>query len=78
MAILKIIFTKDFPDLHKKIGGAVKADARTAVQIAVAAGMSQSYLYGVMRGDESVRLPIETLRKLEEVLGVDFGAASSG
>lgn len=62
----------DAPSLGAKIREARKADPRTLTQLAAASGMTTANWY-VIEGEEIKALPEETLRRIEEVLGVDFG-----
>lgn len=61
----------DAPGLGKRIKEARKASPRTLKALAEAAGMHPVNWYRIE--EEKQVLPIETLRKIEAVLGVDFG-----
>jgi transcriptional regulator with XRE-family HTH domain len=63
----------DVPNLGAKIKAARKADSRTLSTIAAAAGMSAQNWYRIE--DERQTLPEDTLRLIEQVLGVDFGVS---
>lgn len=63
----------DIPSLGAKIREARKADSRSLTELAAAAGMTTANWYAI-EGEEIKALPEETLRRIEEVLGVDFGA----
>lgn len=60
----------DAPGLGLRIKQAREADSRSLKAICEAVGMSQMNWYRIER--EAQLLPEETLRKIEEVLGVDF------
>ncbi|BDA74346.1 hypothetical protein CAL7716_085120 [Calothrix sp. PCC 7716] len=64
------------PGLGAKIKAAREADPRSLKAICEIAGMSQMNWYRIE--DEKQTLPVETLRKIEEVLGVDFGISFAG
>ncbi|WP_026734911.1 helix-turn-helix domain-containing protein [Fischerella sp. PCC 9605] len=66
----------DVPDLGAKIKAAREADPRSLKAICKAVGMSQMNWYRIE--DEKQSLPIEKLRKIEEVLGIDFGVNFEG
>jgi transcriptional regulator with XRE-family HTH domain len=62
----------DVPGLEVLIKAAREADSRSITELAAAAGMTTSNWYKIESGKPSA-LPVETLRKIEEVLGTDFG-----
>jgi transcriptional regulator with XRE-family HTH domain len=66
----------DVPKLGEKIKEAREADSRSLKAICKAVGMSQMNWYRIE--EEKQSLPIETLRKIEKVLGVDFGVILEG
>ncbi|MBD2471709.1 helix-turn-helix transcriptional regulator [Nostoc sp. FACHB-145] len=59
-----------------KITGVREADSRLLKAICKAVGMSQMNWYRIE--EEKQSLPLETLHKIEEVLGVDFGVELEG
>jgi transcriptional regulator with XRE-family HTH domain len=61
----------DAPGLGQRIKDARESDPRSLRAICEAVGMSQMNWYRVEA--EKQTLPEPTLRKIEEVLGVDFG-----
>ena len=73
MALTKVKVVRtiavDVPDLGARIREARKADKRNMTDIASAAGMSVQNWYRIE--DEKQMLAEETLRKIEEVLGID-------
>ena len=52
-------------------------DLKLCKQLAASAGMTAANWY-VIEAEEIKALPIETLRRIEEVLGVDFGVEFDG
>lgn len=58
-------------NLNLKIKEARKADSRSITELSAAAGMSAANWYRIESGEPI--LPESTLRKIEIVLGVDFG-----
>ena len=62
----------DVPSLEARIKAAREADKRSLIKICSLVGMTPANWYKIEAGDTKV-LPIETLRKIEEVLGVNFG-----
>jgi transcriptional regulator with XRE-family HTH domain len=60
------------PGLGAQIKKAREADERSLTQIAFTAGMTAANWYRI-EAEETKMLPFETLRKIEQVLGVDFG-----
>lgn len=59
------------PRLGEKIKEARENDSRSLKEICTIAGMSPMNWYRIE--DEKQTLPLETLRSIEKVLGVDFG-----
>ncbi|MBR8832982.1 MAG: helix-turn-helix transcriptional regulator [Stigonema ocellatum SAG 48.90 = DSM 106950] len=70
MKVIKTI-SIDVRGLGAKIRDARVADPRSLKAICKAVGMSQMNWYRIE--EEKQKLPLETLRKIEEVLGVDLG-----
>lgn len=74
MKVTKTI-TIEVPGLGAKIKEARERDYRSLKAICEAVGMSQMNWYRIE--DEKQSLPLETLRKIEKVLEVDFGVEMS-
>lgn len=74
MKVTKTI-TIEVPGLGAKIKEARVDDERSLKAICEAVGMSQMNWYRIE--DEKQSLPLETLRKIEKVLEVDFGVKMS-
>lgn len=64
--------------LGKKIQEARKADGRSLETLASEAGISRVYWYDIEAEKVRDALPEETLRRIERVLGVDFGVEFPG
>lgn len=62
----------EVPGLGARIKQARELDSRSLIQICADAGMTPANWYKVEKEEAKV-LPIETLRKIEAVLGVDLG-----
>lgn len=62
----------DVPDLAARLKAAREADDRSLAEICRQVGVSPQYWYNLERGTVTT-MSFETLRKIEEVLGVDFG-----
>ena len=62
----------DVPDMGQKIKYARQRDPRSVEELAKAANMTRANWYRIEREENEV-LPESTLRKIEEVLGIDFG-----
>jgi transcriptional regulator with XRE-family HTH domain len=60
------------PELPKQIAQAQKESGKPVSEICQAVGFSRTYWYQLVNGREEA-IAEETLRKIEEVLGVDFG-----
>jgi DNA-binding XRE family transcriptional regulator len=60
------------PGIGKKIKDTRERDPRSVDELAKAANMTRANWYRIEREDNEV-LPEPTLRKIEKVLGVDFG-----
>lgn len=67
----------EVPGLGEEIRKARKVDHRSLIQICELVGMTPMNWYKI-EAEETKALPIETLRKIEEVLGVDFGIKLDG
>ena len=62
----------DIPELGQKIKQARKKDPRSVTDICSQVGMTTSNWYRI-ETEKTETLPEDTLKKIEEVLGVDFG-----
>lgn len=62
----------DAPDIGAKIKNARERDPRSVDELAKAAGMTRANWYRIEREENDV-LPEPTLRKIENVLGIDLG-----
>lgn len=71
MKVRKVIDI-EAPGLGAKIKAAREADSRSLLSICKAIDLTPMYWYKI-EAEEVKALPIETLRRIEEVLGVDFG-----
>ncbi|MFN6538315.1 MAG: helix-turn-helix domain-containing protein [Nostoc sp. EkiNYC01] len=69
---VKRVLRVDAPGIGAKIKDARERDPRSVDELAKAAGMTRANWYRIEREENDV-LPEPTLRKIEEVLGVDFG-----
>ena len=72
--LMKVRKTIDInvPNLGEKIKKARERDSRSLSEICRQMEMSNMNWYKI-ESEETKALPIETLRRIEEVLGVDFG-----
>lgn len=66
------ILRVDAPGIGAKIKDARERDPRSVDELAKAAGMTRANWYRIEREENDV-LPEPTLRKIEQVLGVDLG-----
>ena len=73
MKVRKVIETK-VPGLGDRIRQAREADSRSLAEICRQVPMTTMNWYRI-EAEETKALPIETLRRMEEVLGVDFGVS---
>jgi transcriptional regulator with XRE-family HTH domain len=64
---------KEAPGLGQRIKKAREADKRSLEAICAEAGLSRVYWYDIEKENVRDSLPEDTLRKIEKVLGVDFG-----
>lgn len=67
----------EIPSLGKKIKRAREQDPRSLVEICQIVGMTTSNWYRIEK-EVTKFLPIETLQKIEEVLGIDLGVNFDG
>ena len=74
-ALMKVTKTLevDAPGLGAKIKAAREADRRPLLSICRELNMSSQNWYRIEKEEQT--LPIETLRQIEQVLGVDFGVS---
>ena len=70
MEVFKVIAVQ-VPGLGDRIKDAREKDKRSLAALCREAGMSRESWYNIE--SEKQKLPIETLRKIEQVLNVDFG-----
>ncbi|NJL64566.1 MAG: helix-turn-helix transcriptional regulator [Methylacidiphilales bacterium] len=73
MTVRKIIDV-EAPGLGSRIRQVREADSRSLAEICRQIPMSTMNWYRI-EAEETKALPIETLRRIEEVLGVDFGVS---
>ncbi len=66
-----------FEGLGQKIKKARESDSRSLTDICSASGMSAANWYRI-ESEEIKALPLETLRRMEEVLGQDFDVVIEG
>lgn len=71
MRVRKVI-EGEFPGLGARIKKAREADDRSLVQICAAANMTPANWYRI-EAEETKALPLETVRRIEQVLGIDLG-----
>lgn len=69
---MKVGFERDYPDLAERIRTARLASDKPITKLAAAADVSVSNWYAIEQERIKV-LPVQTLRRMEQVLGVDFG-----
>lgn len=62
----------EVPELGSRIRQAREADSRSLAEICRQMPMSTMNWYRI-ESEETKALPVETLQRIEEVLGVDFG-----
>ncbi len=70
MKVRKVIDI-EAPGLGAKIKAAREADSRSLLSICKAIDLTPMYWYKI-EAEEVKALPVETLKRIEEVLGVDF------
>ena len=71
MKVRKVIEI-EVPELGSRIRQAREADSRSLAEICRQMPMSTMNWYRI-ESEETKALPVETLKRIEEVLGVDFG-----
>jgi len=72
MRVVKTV-SMDVPNLGAQIRAAREADRRPLVKICAEVGMTAANWYRIEA--EKQMLPLDTLQKIEQVLGVDFGVS---
>lgn len=70
--LMRVTFSKDFPDLGEQIKEVRQKINRPLTQLAADAGISVPHWHRV-ENEKVQDLPLETLRRIEKALGVDFG-----
>lgn len=73
MKVQKVL-KADVPQLGARIKEVREADERSLTQICAAIKMTTANWYKI-EAEETKILPLKTLRKIEKVLGVDFGVS---
>ncbi|MCU0526082.1 MAG: hypothetical protein MUF72_14775 [Elainella sp. Prado103] len=71
--LMQVTLSVDVPNLGPRIKAAVEASGKSPTVIAALAEMSVANLYRIM-AEETKSIPRETLKRLSEVLAVDFDA----
>lgn len=71
--LMQVTLSVDVPNLGPRIKAAVEASGKSPTAIAALAEMSVANLYRIM-AEETKSIPRETLKRLSEVLAVDFDA----
>lgn len=71
--LMQVTLTIDIPHLGERIRSAVEKSGKSPTTIAALAEMSVANLYRIM-GEETKSIPIDTLKRLSNVLEVDFSA----
>ncbi|MBF2014618.1 MAG: helix-turn-helix domain-containing protein [Rivularia sp. T60_A2020_040] len=69
---VKKILEIEIPELGSRIRQVREADSRSLAEICRQIPMTTMNWYRI-EAEETKALPIETLQRIEEVLGVDFG-----
>ncbi len=70
--IIRKTIDKEIPNLADKIKEARVKDKRSLVKICQEMGMTPMNWYRIEKA-ETKTVPLETLKRIEEVLGIDFG-----
>lgn len=70
MKVRKVV-EREFPGLGARIKEIREADRRSLTQICAEIGMTTANWYKI-ENEETKVLPLETLQKIEEVLGIDL------
>lgn len=73
MELMQVTLSVDLPNLGGRLKQARENKGLPPTQVAALAGMSVANLYRI-EGGEAKSIPRETLKRLSEVLGVDFDA----
>lgn len=63
----------DVPELGERIKKAREADSRSLTKLAALVGVSRNYWYQLESESVMGGMSEETLRRIEEVLGIEFG-----
>lgn len=71
MKVAKVLI-EDSPGLGDRIRQAREADGRSLLSMCRESGMKSQNWYKI-ENEETKVLPVETLLKIEAVLGIDFG-----
>ena len=75
--LMKVGWEIDVPGLGQRIRDARHESGRTITQLAAEADISVANWYAIEQERIKV-LPITTLRRIEQVLGIDFGVNVDG
>lgn len=69
--LMQVTLSVDVPHLGEQIKSAVDSSGKTPTTIAAMAEMSVANLYRIM-SEETKSVPRDTLKRLSQVLGIDF------
>jgi transcriptional regulator with XRE-family HTH domain len=71
--LMQVTLSVDIPNLGERIKAAVEKSGKSPTVIAAMAEMSVANLYRIM-SEETKSIPRDTLKRLSDVLAVDFDA----
>lgn len=71
--LMQVTLSVDIPHLGQRIKAAVDASGKSPTAVAALAEMSVANLYRII-AEETKSIPRDTLKRLSDVLGVDFDA----
>ena len=69
---MKILYTKEFPGIGKKIKQARKASNRPLTFLCAEAGISSPHWHRI-ENEKVGEVPFETLKNIEKALNIDLG-----
>jgi transcriptional regulator with XRE-family HTH domain len=69
--LMRVTFSKEFPDLGKRIKEYRQASNKSLAELAASAGISVPH-WNRIENEKVQELPIHTLRGIEKALGVDL------
>ncbi len=75
LAAMRVTFSRDIPRLGERIKKARQGTEKSLTRLAADAGISVPHWHRI-ENEKVVELPVETLRRIEQALGISLGISN--